>query len=540
MQSNKYDCIVIGGGITGAGIARDLSLRGLSVALLEKNDLSEGTTGRCHAMIHSGARYVYKDKEAATECATEAVTLFKIAPHITEPCGGFFMGVAPDEVEYGDKFAASCKVAGVPCEEIRPEEFLHEEPNCNPATQRVFRVNDGYVDPFLLTIYNAYDAQQHGAVVKTYCNATHLLLTGKQVIGVEYLNLLTCRKEQVLGQVVVNATGPWASFLEKDLTLASPLKIAPTMGTILVIQNRLVNHLINRLRPPGDGDILVPSHQSVLLGTTSMPVKFEQLNNLMPSRHEIETILQLGEILIPTIRNHHVIRFYSGARPLIASGGSSRDASRKFDIIDYESAGYSGLITIFGGKLTTYRLMAENVGDVVCRKLGKQAACETAKLPLPGGEQKVPLKQFERDLHVDEKTAFDMQYKWGTLYRNFLNVCQDCLDSFAPQGAPRTICECEHVTEPELAWVRQHLGVKIMDDYRRWTRQGMGPCQGLFCFYKLANLEAQWTDKSHSQILGEMKFALQERWKTEHIGDFTLKRQIKLAKYVYLMGGYLR
>ncbi len=540
MEENSYDCIVVGGGITGAGIARDLSLRGFSVVLLEKNDLSEGTTGRCHAMVHSGARYVYKDKEAATECATEAEILFKIAPHISEPCGGYFMGVTADEVEYGNKFATSCHSANVLCEEISPEEFLHQEPNCNPTTQRVFRVKDGYVDPFLLTIYNAYDARQRGAVVKTYCKATRLLLAGKQVTGVEYLDLLKGRKEKVLGKVVINATGPWASFLEKDLTLASPLKIAPTMGTILVIQDHLVNHLINRLRPPGDGDIIVPSHQSVLLGTTSIPVKFEQLDNLMPTKEEIENILQLGGSLVPTIRNHHVIRFYSGARPLIASGGSLREATRKFDIIDYEAAGYSGLITIFGGKLTTYRLMAEHVGDLVGRKLGRAGKCETATIPLPGGEQKVPLKEFERELHVDEKTAFDMSYKWGTFYRNFMGVCQTCVDSYAPLGSPRTVCECEHVTEPELAWVRQNLGVRVIDDYRRRTRQGMGPCQGLFCFFKLANLEAQWTEKSHAQILGEMKFALQKRWKTEYAGDDALRRQIKIAKYVYLMGGYLK
>jgi glycerol-3-phosphate dehydrogenase len=376
--------------------------------------------------------------------------------------------------------------------------------------------------------------------VKTYCKATRLLLLGKQVIGVEYIDLLRGRKEQVFGKLVINATGPWASFLEKDLVLASPLKIAPTMGTILVVQDRVVNHVINRLRPPGDGDILVPSHQSILLGTTSIPVKFEQLDNLMPTPEEIEHLLHVGEVLLPTIRKHRVIRFYSGARPLVASGGSLREASREFDVIDYEAAGYTGLITIFGGKLTTYRLMAEQVGDIACRKLGRTARCETAATPLPGGEQAVHLKEFEQELHVDEKTAFDMRYKWGTFYRNFLGECQTCLDSYAAQGSPRTICECEHVTEPELSWVRNNLGVKILDDYRRRTRQGMGPCQGQFCYYKVADLEAQWTNKSHGQILGEMKFALQKRWKTELVGDEVLKRQIKLAKYLYLMGGNLR
>lgn len=539
MEEKKFDCIIIGGGGTGAGIARDLSLRGLKVALLEKNDLSEGTTGRCHAMLHSGARYVYKDKEAATECAIENKIILKIAPHITDKCGGFFMAVNDEDTEYGDKFHKACKNANVWCEEITPKEFLKEEPNCNPDTQRVFRVNDGYVDPFLLTIYNAYDAKLNGAVINTYCEAQKLIIKDNKIIGVEFFNKLERKKEQFLADIVINATGPWASYLEKDLKLSNPLKIAPTMGTLLVIKDRLVNSLINRLRPPGDGDVIVPSHQSILLGTTSKAVEFEQLDSLMTNPEEINYILNLGEYLIPTIRRHRIIRFYSGARPLIASGGSLREASRKFDIIDYENEGYSGLITIFGGKLTTYRLMAEKTSDLVCKKLGISIRCTTMEKPLPGGDRKIPIDEFKKELHIDDKTAFDMSYKWGTFYHEFLETCEKCLDSFSIGEAPKTICECENVTENELSWVHQNLGVKMLDDYRRRTRQGMGSCQGQFCYFKIANLEALWTNKPHFQIISEMKAALKKRWKTELAADELLRRQIKLSKYMYLMGGNL-
>ena len=152
MNPDKFDVIIIGGGSTGTGLARDLSLRGLKILLLEKNDLSEGTTGRCHAMLHSGGRYVSNDPEAAAECARESQILFKIAPHISEACGGYFMAVSDEDAEYGHEFEVACKLAGVFTEEISVEEFLAAEPNCNPATQRVFRVNDGYIDPFLLCI----------------------------------------------------------------------------------------------------------------------------------------------------------------------------------------------------------------------------------------------------------------------------------------------------------------------------------------------------------------------------------------------------
>ncbi|MFO7795876.1 MAG: anaerobic glycerol-3-phosphate dehydrogenase subunit A [Promethearchaeati archaeon] len=540
MNDANFDSIIIGGGATGAGIARDLSLRGLKVCLIEKNDLSEGTTGRCHAMLHSGGRYVYTDKIAATECTEESKILVEIAPHITELCGGYFIAVDEEDAEYGDIFQESCKEAKVYCEEISPKEFIKNEPNCNTNVKRVFKVNDGYIDPFLLTIYNAYDAKIHGAEIRTYTKAKDLILKNNEIIGVKCFNKLNNSNYEIYGKIVVNATGPWAAYLEKDLELEQNLKIAPTMGTLLVIKDRLVSHLINRLREPGDGDIIVPSHKSIILGTTSTLVELEKLDNLLPDKKEIEYLLDLGEYLIPSIRNHRLIRFYSGARPLIASGVPLREASRQFDIIDYENEGYSGFLTIFGGKLTTYRLMAEKTADMICEKLDFEAECQTMEKPLPGGEQIISKKIFQDELSVDEKTAFDMQYKWGTFYDEILNLCETCLNSYSALDKPRTICECENVTEPELSWTNKNLMVKVLDDYRRRTRQGMGPCQGQFCYYKLANLEAKWTDKSHKQLMNELKVALKKRWKIEPSANEYQKRQIKLAKYVYLLGGNLK
>ena len=115
------------------------------------------------------------------------------------------------------------------------------------------------------------------------------------------------------------------------------------------------------------GDIFVPSHNSVILGTSSKAVGLDDLENLQSTSEEIEHIVKLGEHLIPSIRKHRMIRYYSGARPLISNSGPLRDASRKFQILDYEQFGYSGYITILGGKMTTYRLMAEKISDYVCK-----------------------------------------------------------------------------------------------------------------------------------------------------------------------------
>ena len=535
----KYDVIIIGGGATGTGIARDLALRGLSVILLEKNDIAEGTTGRCHAMLHSGGRYVYKDQEAATECAQENEILLRIAPHITQSCGGYFVGITPEEVEYGNKFEIACKTANVWVEEMETEILLKEEPEVNSHAQRAFQVKDGYIDPFLLSYYNIMDAQKSGADFMTYTKVENLLLIDQTVVGVKCYDRIQRKTFEIRAEYTINASGPWASLLEKDLELLpeNQLEISPTMGTLIVLKDRFLNHLINRLRAPADGDIFVPSHNSVILGTTSIRVEPDQLDSLLATPAELEKILSLGEHLIPTLRKHRMVRFFSGARPLIANKGSSREASRKFDLVDYEQWGISGFLTIFGGKMTTYRLMAELTADLVCKKLGIKEKCTTQTHPLPGGNEKISQQLFEKKLNVNSKTAFDMSLKWGTFYQELQNYCTNCLNSTNPIHQPRTLCECENVTEAEFQWVVENFGIRKLDDFRRRTRQGMGPCQGQFCYFKIADMQASQTSATHPEIIEELHEALQKRWRIEPSADENLKRQYKLAKYMYRLGG---
>ncbi|MHA1520111.1 MAG: anaerobic glycerol-3-phosphate dehydrogenase subunit A [Promethearchaeota archaeon] len=549
--TQNFDVIIIGGGVVGSGIARDLSLRELKVLLIEKKDLAEGTTGRCHGMLHSGARYVSTDPVTAQECAAENAILRKIAPHIINSCDGYFIALTPEEAEYGNKFLEDCEVAGITAEEIAPEEFLRLEPNCNPNVSRVFKVNDGFIDPFLLTYYNALDAKRHGAVILPYCEVRHLILTENEIVGVRYHNSSTNTLENIYGNFIINATGPWAAKLEQDLKLEKRLRISPTQGTLIVMKNRLVNSVINRLHKPGDGDIIVPSHQSVIIGTSAIPTKEQDLEKLTPTFEEIDDLLHYAEELVPDIRKTRMIRYFTGARPLVADNPSPHDASRKFEIIDYEELGYQRFISVFGGKLTTYRLMAEKVSDMVCKKLDHLTSssssstttlsCQTHTLLLPGADHPYSKEELKEIFKVDERIASDMSVKWGSFVDEMGGLCTSCLDSTMPEDSPRIVCECEKVSVSELKWVHDNLfySVHTLDDYRRRTRQGMGPCQGQFCYFKLADLEIQWTNKSHAKIMEEMKIALEKRWKTEELVDDMQKRQIKLAKYMYLMGGNL-
>jgi glycerol-3-phosphate dehydrogenase len=142
METLSADVLVIGGGATGAGVAWDAALRGLSVVLVDRHDLAQGTSGRFHGLLHSGGRYVIKDPVAAAECAAENPILRRVAAACIEDTGGLFVTTPDDDPDYADRFAAACAATGVPCQEIATAEALRQEPRLNPGITRAFRVLD--------------------------------------------------------------------------------------------------------------------------------------------------------------------------------------------------------------------------------------------------------------------------------------------------------------------------------------------------------------------------------------------------------------
>ena len=171
----EYDVIVIGGGITGAGVARDASMRGLKTLLVERHDLTDGATGRNHGLLHSGARYAVTDSESASECIRENMILRRIASHCVEQTDGLFITLPEDDLGYQATFIESCRKAGINAFAIDPKEAIRLEPSVNKSLIGAVRVPDGAVDPFRLTVANVVDAQLHGADVLTYKQVTSIL-----------------------------------------------------------------------------------------------------------------------------------------------------------------------------------------------------------------------------------------------------------------------------------------------------------------------------------------------------------------------------
>jgi glycerol-3-phosphate dehydrogenase len=469
MKQIDTEILVIGGGSTGAGVAWDAALRGFRVVLVEKRDLTHGTTGRFHGLLHSGGRYAVKDPRSAKECIQENVILRRTHAHCIEATGGFFVVTPEDEGDYPDKFKAACADVGIPCEEISVAAARQEEPLLNPRISRVFRVPDGAADGFLATHATVQAARQAGAQILTYHEVTELLTMGgdgdRRVVGAQLLDTTNGEEVRIQADMVINAAGAWAGQIAH--TAGAEVKIIPGKGTMVAVNHRVTNTVLNRCKMPSDGDIIVPAHTVAIVGTTDEKVSDPEMLRIEP--WEVQLMLSEGDKLIPGFSKARVLRAWAGVRPLYQEGfvGESRDATRALTLLDHQQRdGIAGFLTITGGKWTTFRLMAEVTVDKACEQLGARRDCRTAETPVPGAEQ---------------------GHFW--LGHRLHEVEEQRLQS-------ELICECELVTREMLEQAVQGNPTITLDDLRRDVRLGMGPCQGGFCTYRAVGVIHEMTKRA--------------------------------------------
>lgn len=506
MERIETDVVIVGGGATGAGVLRDCALRGFSAVLVEKDDLAAGTSGRNHGLLHSGGRYAVKDTEAAAECIAENRILKRIASHCVEETGGLFVSLPEDDPEYPDRLLAGCKKAGIPAKRIGTSEALRMEPNLNGDIRFAVKVPDATIDPFRLCAANVMDAMGRGGRCLTHCEVTGFLVEGARVAGVRAWDRRAKRDIEIRARVTVNASG--IHGLKLCRTAGIELPMYPSKGSMVIIDYRVGNVVINRCRPASDGDIIVPGDTVSLIGTTSKKIPYEDIENLTVDDDEIEVLLADGEKLIPNVSKTRVLRAYCGVRPLVGAFGPAdgREISRGIVLIDHsERDGMAGLVTITGGKLTTYRLMAQYATDLVAKKLQVEAPCTTSTQPLPGSEMKIPEKKAVKGFSgVPRSVVGATHFRHGDEVRRILS---DDPDSYG------LVCECEMVTTGEVDYTIKNQLVTDIIDLRRRTRLGMGPCQGALCAYRAAGILNETAGVSGEAAIGMLKGFMEERWK---------------------------
>jgi glycerol-3-phosphate dehydrogenase len=374
--------IVVGGGGTGGALAHDLALRGLAVTLLERGELTSGTTGRHHGLLHSGGRYAVNDPASAVECIAENRILRRIAPGSFEENGGLFVALTDEDMDYRHSFLAGCAACGIPTRELTPVEAVGLEPGLNPALKAAVWVPDATMDAMRLPLRFFATAQQGGAQLRPFTEVTSLLHAGRRVTGVAVRDRLTGREAELGADLVVNATGPWCERLAAMAGAAVPVQ--PSPGVLLALAGRLCDLVVNRLHAAADGDIVLPQRALSIVGTSAWTVT--DPDDLEVPEEHVQAMYREGAKLVPAVASATERAAWSAARPLIgAAGGGAggRGLSRTFRCFDHAATdGVEGFVTITGGKATTLRAMAEATADLVCAKLGLEAPCRTREVVL--------------------------------------------------------------------------------------------------------------------------------------------------------------
>jgi glycerol-3-phosphate dehydrogenase len=396
--------LVIGGGATGVGIARDLALRDVDVTLSEQDGLSSGTTGRSHGLLHSGARYAESDRVGAEECIEENEIIRSIAGECIRDEGGLFLQLSEDDPAYFEEKRAACEEIGIEVEEIDPETVREMVPDVTDDLERAMRVPDASIYPSRLVAANAADAEDHGATIHPHGPVKNMHVNDGTITEV---HLGGDTRRIIEPTYVVNAAGAWAGKVADMADVE--LGMAPARGVMVSVEYDQLDPVLNRCRDPDDGDIIVSHDDEAVLGTTSVPVS--DPDEYEKADWEVEKSIEECEEMLPAVADATITRKWWGVRPLYApdeGDGDRRGISRGYFTLDHTDDGVDNFISIVGGKLTTYRQMAEQTTDLVCEKLGVDADCKTDVTVLPGADDADRLDEFVKQYDGQGPTDEDV------------------------------------------------------------------------------------------------------------------------------------
>ena len=487
MAEDRFDVLVIGGGITGAGIALDAAARGLSVALAEKDDFAAGTSGRSSRLVHGGLRYLeQRDFGLVRESLRERGILFRLAPHLVRPVSMYMLA--------GDLRTRATYRAGLTAYEVLAAGRnigYHTSVSAGRVAQAIpglgepsrgFRYFECQTDDARLTIEVARAAHAAGARLANHARVTGLLGEGR-VTGAAVTDEMTGQGFEVRARAVVNATGIWAERVAQLAPGSGGVQLRPSKGVHLVFAPGAVRTTAAVVAPSAAGDgrylFIVPWEDRVYAGTTDTPYQGD-LDAPAAGDADRDYILAAVAGVFPGVSDRDVVASWAGLRPLLAQDDAddakSSDLSRKHAVV----TGPFGLHTITGGKLTTYRAMAEDLVDRVAAELGGASPCRTRQIPLglhgPAAAAVRLARDEVRRLGLPPRTAVRLVQRYGDDWRQAARLIAEdsSLGEPAAGGLPVLGVEVALARSREMALTDEDVYVRRT----RLTTLGLTPSAG--------------------------------------------------------------
>jgi glycerol-3-phosphate dehydrogenase len=542
-----HDVIVIGGGVNGTGVARDLALRGFKVALFEKNDLAFGASGNNSGMIHGGARYLTDHPAVTEQSCRDSGYIQRIAPFLLFRIPFLFpvpkRGTGSRAMLAGlDAFFAFYD-RYVPLKRgkkhtlLRPDELHQLEPGLVGDYAGAVTFDEWGIDGARLCALNVVDACEHGAEAYVHHEVFELLRDpperGGSVRGVRARDLLTGEQQSATARIVVNATGAWGP-LTAGLAGDTRVRLRPGKGIHVVFDRRVSNYAVVARAIDGRQIFLMPWQNLSWIGTTDDDF-YGDLDRVRATTDEVRYLMQGVGRVLPSVREARVIGTTVGVRPTLHGWGVYEDRlSREHEIIDHGEGGVApNLLSMVGGKLASYRLFAEEASDVVAQRLGVRGPGRTHEDPLPGGESLADATALAERFGVPEPAVRRLVYRHGTRSEGILARTRD------RASERHVVCPCEPVLECEVRHVCRNEHARTLSDVARRTRLGLGACGGMRC----AHRAAQIVTREHGQPAGDAhrmaREFLQERYLSRLPGldGVQVRQEELLAVRVQASGG---
>lgn len=495
-HTKTCDVVVIGGGVNGTGVFRDLALRGLKVTLVERHDLGYGASGNSSGMIHGGPRYLLKTPEVTVSSCLDSGHIQRIASHMLFRVP-FLMPVLPEEGAAGMKllfYDAFFRAYDRYQHLKRSKSHLHFgaaevrelEPGLVPVSGAI-TFDEWGLDGVRLCVANAVHGRELGGAVMLRSTVVGLLEDQSgAVTGVRVRETGGTSETNILARAVVNATGAWAGHAADLLGLPEgTIRVRPGKGVHVYLDRRLSNFAIVTDAIDGRQVFLLPWQNMSVLGTTDDDY-YGDLDDVVATADEVRYLYQAIERVFPAVRSARPIGTWAGLRPTLHAWGVPEDAlSRDHRVVDHEPSGKPGLFSMIGGKLASYRLFAEETSDQVCRRLGHKTFCRTHLEPLPGGEAAVVEGSLSELTGMDALTERRLIARHGT---RALPLARSMREGSL---SSKVICPCEPVTEGEVRAVVRDEWAQSVDDVARRTRLGLGPCGGKLCAHLAGAIVAE-------------------------------------------------